>query len=89
MMLLRNCYTAVYGSMARMPGAVESCYFSLETIWGNFIRRVLIKRDANGKGSLVHDQSSGWVDVNSDGKGTTGRFANLLVPVATYADLEE
>jgi len=76
MMAVRAMHNQLYGSIKNMPGAFEAVFISVETIWGDFTKILLITRDASGKGSLVIPEGTGW--QSEEKTESAGRFAHLL-----------
>lgn len=85
MMQIHRTWTTLYGTIAKAPGAQEALYWNLETIWGNYVRKVMIKRQGKEKPSLI-DSDCGWTKMPEDSS-LGGRFANFLKKTPTTDDV--
>lgn len=86
MMHMKDRYNTLYGSMGRMPGAIESLYFTLETLWGDYLKKINISREGDEVALDENPEVTGWTEQKEGGR-ITGRFANLLVKTPTSDDV--
>jgi len=69
-----------------MPGAIESLYFTLETLWGDYLKKINISREGDEVALDENPEVTGWTEQKEGGR-ITGRFANLLVKTPTSDDV--
>ena len=86
LMNMQDCYYTLYGSMSRMPGVVEACYFSLETLWGDYIKKLSITREGDKATLDENTATTGWTKQLENCK-ASGRFSNLLIKTPTSDDV--